>query len=812
MAVSPSLDSPLRLAGDVAVPLTAVRLGGRIVGRWAELRLEQDFAPAPHGVALEARYVFPLPVGAVVTDFSFTVADRVTRGRVERREDAAETYREAVRAGRRAALVEEVRGEVFSLLLGNLDQNAPTRVELVLLVPLEPREGCLRWRIPTVVAPRFAGNGAGAGQIAPGHAGEAPYRLTLDLEVPWTAGLEVDSPSHDLLIRRDGEVVRIGFDGPGEPLDRDLVLEMRAPDEAVMAWAQAEQTAGQGVVSLFVVPDLANLDPGAAERPLEVVFLVDRSGSMGGASMEEARRALRLCLRQLRPGDRFGILAFDDALETFSRELETFGQGTLERADQWIATLDARGGTDLQRALEAAYRLAPDAIHVLLTDAQVWGEDALTGLVDKQRAKGAKARLHAFGIGTNVVMGLLQRMARATAGDAVDIVPGEAIDDKVAAQFAAIMAPRLEEVAFTLEGAKLVETLPAVLPPLIDGQPFQVLARFKGKGPVTLHLKASGAAGTLEKAYPLAMGDESMHERPDLTRLWARERVLDALRQEPRDEERKRWAEFAVTHQVMTPLTSWVAVDTKGRKVKGRPVTVEVPRHAPAGWEGDSSDPPLTYSAGGPELDADADGFSMGGIVSRVFSSASENPVGHFFRDLLSPADFFVAAEPSPEESVSPRESRMSGRPVAASAPTGAWRDLLLDQEADGQWAGGRRTLAVLVDLAPWFEAEAQVRAACRRAMPGLLDQVAAGLDPALTRLVLALARALGLERRRVDALVARLLPAGQQQGLVRQVLAASANPVVAALATVTPGKKDLVGDHLAAPLLSEIRPLLPNA
>jgi Ca-activated chloride channel family protein len=762
--------------------LTAVRLWGRIVGRWAELRLEQDFAPAPHGVALEARYVFPLPVGAVVTDFSFTVADRITRGKVERREDAAETYREGVRAGRRAALVEEVR-EVFSLLLGNLDQNAPTRVELVLLVPLELREGCLRWRIPTVVAPRFAGPaaGSGAGQIVPLLAGEAPYRLTLDLEVPWTAGLEVDSPSHDLLNRRDGEVVRIGFDGPGEPLDRDLVLEMRAPDEAAMAWAQAEQTAGQGVVSLFVVPDLANLDPGAAERPLEVVFLFDRSGSMGGASMEEARRALRLCLRQLRPGDRFGILAFDDGLETFSRELETFGQGTLERADQWIATLEARGGTDLQRALEAAYRLAPDAIHVLLTDAQVWGEDALTGLVDKQRANGAKARLHAFGIGTNVVMGLLQRVARATAGDAVDIVPGEAIDDKVAAQFAAIMAPRLEDVAFTLEGAKLVETLPAVLPPLIDGQPFQVFARFKGKGPVTLHLKASGAAGTLEKVYPLTMGDESMCERPDLTRLWARERVLDALRQEPRDEERKRWAEFALTHQVMTSLTGWVAVDTKGRKVKGRPVTVEVPLHAPAGREEDFSDPPLMYFAGGPEHGAAGD-------------QAIEPDA--YVMDFEEPNPFYSESAPR----------------AASSTSTSVWRDLLLDQEADGQWAGGRRTLAVLVDLAPWVEAEAQVRAAFRRAMPGLLDQVAAGPDPTLTRLVLALARALGFERRRVDELVARLLPTGQHQGLVRQVLAASANPVVAALATVTPEKKDLVGDHLAAPLLSEIRPLLPNA
>lgn len=789
MAVSLHVYSPLRLAGDVQVPLTAVRLGGRIVGRWAEMRLVHDFAPAPNGVALEARYVFPLPAGAVVTDFSFTVGDRVTRGKVERREEAAETYRRAVRDGRHAALVEEIRSEVFSLLLGNLDPDAPTRVELVLLVPLEPREGSLRWRIPTVVAPRYAASGGVEGRTALRHEGDVPYRLTLDLELPWTAGLEVDSPSHDLLIRRDGDAVKIGFDGPGEPLDRDLVLDMRAPDEAVMAWVHAERTAGQGVVSLFVVPELANLDPGAAERPLEVVFLVDRSGSMGGASMEEARRALRLCLRQLRPGDRFGILAFDDALEPFSKKLETFGQGALERADRWIATLDARGGTDMQRALEAAYRLAPDAVHVLLTDAQVWGEDQLTGLVDQQRAKGAKARLHAFGIGTNVVMGLLQRLARATAGDAVDIVPGEAIDDKVAAQFAAIMAPRLEEVTFTLEGAKLAETLPAVLPPLIDGQPFQVLARFKGKGPVTLHLKASGVAGALEKAYPLVMEDEAAHERPGLTRLWARERVLDALRQDPDAAERDRWAEFAVTHQVMTPMTSWVAVDAKGRKVKGRPVTVDVPLYAPAGWDEDDADLPPVHASMAPPYAA----FAAGGPAPDADDAVLMEE---------DPSDF-EGPYPFPTE---------SARSVRANAPTSVWRDLLLDQEADGQWAGGRRTLAVLVDLAPWVEGEAQVRAAFRRALPGLLDQVAAGLDPALARLVLALARVLGVARRQVDDLVARLLPAGLQQGLVRQVLASSANPDVAALATVTPGKKDLAGDHLAAPLLGEIRQLLPNA
>ncbi|MEB3237363.1 MAG: VIT domain-containing protein [Candidatus Sericytochromatia bacterium] len=776
----------LRVGGDYRVPLAAVRLGGRIVGRWAELRLEHDFEPAPRGTAMEATYVFPLPPGAVVTDFAFSVAGEVTRGKVEEREKAAANYRKAVRKGQKAGLVEEARPEVFTLVLGNLSPEAGTRVELTLLVPLEPREGILRWRIPTLMAPRYGAVGEGAGSAAgvPAlrHEASVPYRLTIDLAVPWTRGLEVDSPSHELLVRREGDVVRIGFDGPGVPLDRDLVLDICTPDEPVMSWMHAESTAGQGVLAVMAMPDMARLYPETAARPLDVVFLLDRSGSMGGTAISEARRALRLCLRQLRPGDRVGILAFDDSLESFAKELVPFGQDLLERADRWIEGVDARGGTDLHRALEAAYRLAPDAVHVLLTDAEVWGEDELLRLVDGFRSGGAKARLHAFGIGTNVVMGLLERLARATAGDAVGIVPGESIDDKVAGQFASIMAVRLEEVSLVLEGGKLAETLPVHLPPLIDGVPWHVLVRFKGKGPMVLHLTARGEAGEIRQAFPLSAGDDEDQARPDLMRLWARERVLTALR-EPLDKAaRRQWSAFAVTHQAMTPLTSWIAVDRKGKKVSGHSVRVDVPLAYPAEWEMEDGNPPPVYSA----------------LTNSSLDVAEDSGDVLYFETGSVP--YFWQEPPAP-----------SAQAAASSRSAADWQPLLLRQQADGQWGDVHATLVALVELAPWVETEAQIRAAFRRAMPGLLDRVEAGLEAVLSRLVLALARTLGLERRRVGALVARLLPPADHEALVRRVLADAADPDAVALASSLPGKKDLGGEHLAAPLLAEMARFLPS-
>ena len=80
-------------------------------------------------------------------------------------------------------------------------------------------------------------------------------------------------------------------------------------------------------------------------RGKELIFLLDRSGSMGGAKMDQAREALKACLRALNPADSFGIIAFDDRMEQFCPLPQPFMQRTLDAAERWLSGVDARGGS-----------------------------------------------------------------------------------------------------------------------------------------------------------------------------------------------------------------------------------------------------------------------------------------------------------------------------------------------------------------------------------------------------------------------------------------------------------------------------------
>src|SRR5262249_15199199 len=149
-----------------------------------------------------------------------------------------------------------------------------------------------------------------------------------------------------------------------------------------------------GFFALTVVPDLGGNAP---SRTQDVVFVIDCSGSMGGASLPEAQAALRLCLRHLREGDRFNIIAFDDQHESLAETLVPFTQRTLEEADRWVTSLTADGGTELLAPMTEAADQAAGGIVVLLTDGQVGNEDEVLQAV-LQRA--GKARIYCFGIGT----------------------------------------------------------------------------------------------------------------------------------------------------------------------------------------------------------------------------------------------------------------------------------------------------------------------------------------------------------------------------------------------------------------------------
>ncbi len=557
--------------------------------------------------AIEAVYTFPLPSRAVVTGFVMEVGGRRLEGEVHEREEAFKKYDDAITAGHGAALVEQERPNVFTANVGNLLPGEETIIELEYVEPVAADEGAVRWSIPTVVAPRYmpgdpqgdrTGHGAAdptsrvpdADRISP-PIGNVAYGLSIEVTFDLGVAVDVESPSHSIVKVREGNKTIVRFTQREAPLDRDVVLSAY-PTSAVstvtpIASVVAHRAAGgQGAFALSIVPDLGNGQTKRGGRN-DVVFVIDRSGSMGGSSMDEARTALRLCLRQLREGDRFAILAFDDQIEGFAPELVPFTQATLQRADAWLATVDARGGTELLEPLLESARLAPDGVVVLLTDGQVGNEDEILARFLDRRGGGA-SRVYSFGIGTNVSDALLQALADRTGGAVESIHPGERVDDKVVAQFARATAPRVTDLKISFRGVDVGETAPAEPKALVDGEPFSLFGTYEasGRGAIEIRGKKDGESFYLE--VPIDLPEHE--DRPVVAKLWAQARIRDLERAVVTGRRegamKQRIVDLAKQHRVSSKYTSFIVVEkrTGDRRQNAMPETRVVPVSAPAGW------------------------------------------------------------------------------------------------------------------------------------------------------------------------------------------------------------------------------------
>ncbi|WP_437613374.1 VIT domain-containing protein [Sorangium sp. So ce834] len=617
-SIDPSLPaatpcSCLRSSEGHPVPLLGVSLSGEVFGGAARLVVRQRYRNEERR-PIEAIYTFPLPSEASIAGFAMECAGRRLEGEVKEREEAFQAYDEAVAAGHGAALLDEERRNVFTASVGNLLPGEETVVEVAFVQPLQADEGALRLMIPTLVAPRYIPGKAGGERTAHGaheptdqvpdadrispEIARVDYGITVDIVFDLGRDVAIESPSHALAVRREGGGrQRVSLRGDEAALDRDIVL-IATGAPGVQAGIVCDRAAGkEGTFALTVVPDLFDAKRSPARR--DVVFVVDVSGSMQGESIDQAKRALRLCLRHLAEGDRFGVIAFSNTFRAMEPSLVPFTQRTLEAADAFVEGLVASGGTEMLQPLLAAAGMLRDKgrdrvvvkdrdrVVVLLTDGQVGNE---AEIVDRVAEQSEGVRVYTFGIGTNVSDLLVNDLARRTQGAAELIHPGERIDEKVTAQFARATAIRVTGLEARFEGVDVGELSPAELPALVDGEPWVLYGRYERPGVGRVELRGSLRGERFHLAVPVELEAEA--SRPGLEALWAGARVRELEASERgmsgkrAEAMRKRIVDLAVRHRVASKHASFVVIErrTGDRRAHGQPEARPVPVSAPAGW------------------------------------------------------------------------------------------------------------------------------------------------------------------------------------------------------------------------------------
>jgi Ca-activated chloride channel family protein len=594
------------------LPLVAMDVRADIAGLLATTTVRQTFRNVldEH---IEATYVFPLPDRAGVTSLTATLGGRRVVGILKERQAARDDYDAAIAAGKRAALVEEDRPGVFSAKVGNIAPGEEAEVELVLTGPLPYDEGQAAFRFPLVVAPRYVpgqpleGPGAGAGTaldtdlvpdasritppvLLPGQPN--PVRLSLEVTVD-PLGLPLSnlrSTLHAAVTKSDGAGPVTVELRPGERLDRDFILRFSvagAVPETVAAVTADQPDSTEGTYAVTVVPP----DAGAARRPLDVAVVLDRSGSMQGWKMVAARRAAARIVDTLDAGDRFTVLGFDDEIEFPDR----LGRALVPATDQarfaaveFLSRLDARGGTEIHQALDAAASALTagpqhDAVLVLVTDGQISQEDHVL------RSAGAwldRVRLFTVGIDRAVNAGFLQRLAAAGNGRAELVESEDALDDAMGRIHRAVATPVVQGLSVAAEGdVELVAatTTPSRNPDCFPGAPVVISGRYRGPTPARFTVTGTAAGGT-----PWSQTIEATPVANRAVRtVWARAHVRDLEDRyliQPGDGLAKQIVDASLAHGVLSRFTAFVAVDEADPTGSTSPHPIVQPVESPSGW------------------------------------------------------------------------------------------------------------------------------------------------------------------------------------------------------------------------------------
>jgi len=384
--------------------LRGVALRAEAGGGLARVVLEQRFRNA-HPDPLQVTYLLPLPADGVVSAFAFQVGERRVVGEVDRRAAARERFEAALLEGRTAALVEQDRAALFTQEIGNIPAGAEVVAELVIDQRLSWLDDGWEWRFPTVVAPRYLG---ADGRVADGErvtvdVAEAPMDSRASLALVIRDGLREgrgpDSPSHALRVVSGGPGIEVGFDGEGTvALDRDVVVRWAVAQPAAGLALDTGRPAGDrphadAAYGLVTLVPLAGEDrPPAFSRDL--VVLLDTSGSMAGAPLDQARRVVGALVESLDDADLLELLAFSDRPLRWRPRPAAATATARAEACRWLDGLQAGGGTEMAPAVAEALRpLRADAQRqvVLVTDGLVGFESEIGSRPD-HRGRATDAR------------------------------------------------------------------------------------------------------------------------------------------------------------------------------------------------------------------------------------------------------------------------------------------------------------------------------------------------------------------------------------------------------------------------------------
>jgi Ca-activated chloride channel homolog len=575
-----------------SLPLKSTSARVNVTGVIAQVEVTQIYQNRG-ALPIEAVYVFPASTRAAVHGMRMTIGERVVVAKIEKRGKAQQEYGVAKAEGKRAALLEQERSNVFSMNVANIMPGDVIKTELTYSELIVPESGVYTFVYPTVVGPRnpLGASAARHGWVANPHLPSGvkePYRFDLQVRMQSPIPLKaVSSPSHAVKVTYPSPTAAsIDLTQPGGG-DRDFVLSYALRGDQIQTGTLLYEDGGEKFFLMMMEPPQRATPSQLVPR--EYVFVLDVSGSMAGFPLQTAKQLMRDLLSGLKPSEYFNVVLFAGAAGALSSRSLPATDGNVQDAFRAVQSLHGGGGTDLMAALRTAYALPRPTEQpmsrsvVVLTDGYVAVEPQAFRFV---RERLGQANLFALGIGSSVNRGLVEGLARAGMGQPFVVLDASEASDKAAKLRAYVESPLLTNVQLSFRGLDVFDVIPQKLPDLMAERPLIAFGKYRGAGPGTIEVVGTSSAGAFTQRLSLDPSQASARNRP-LRSLWARSWVEELMDQHAALGG-ARSAELAVTHLglkygMLTQFTSFVAVDSQVANANGHAATIRQPLPMPQG-------------------------------------------------------------------------------------------------------------------------------------------------------------------------------------------------------------------------------------
>jgi Ca-activated chloride channel family protein len=533
----------------------------------ASVSVDQAFINNGSGM-LEVEYRFPIPPGAAIDSMTLVVDGKEMAGKLMDAAEARRIYEDIVRKKKDPALLEYAGFGLYRTRAFPLEPGKPCKV-LVHYTHVCRKDGDLVEVDYPLNTEKFSAKPI------------QDVQVRVDIKAAGDIAA-VYSPTHDVKLQRPEprRVIATYAEKNALPTE-DFQLFYKADEGEVAATFLTVQPRSNedGYFLLLVSPNPRTARTKA--MPKDVAICLDHSGSMSGKKLGQATEAVRFILQNLNAKDRFNVIAYSSTVAPLFDGLADATDRNVREADDWLDGLTPTGGTNIHAALAAAMGAFDDgkrpAYVIFLTDGlPTVGETKEAEILrDTRKANSSDARLFVFGVGYDVNVRLLDKLAGENSGRSDYVKPNEPIETKITALYAKIKNPVMTGLQVKVDNLRLREQYPQQLGDLFEGDQIVLCGRFNANDAAALPIE-DGARQSLLHLTGTYLGRERRFDWPVAVRtsggsaryafveqLWAVRRIGWLLDQIQLNGESKEVIDELVRlskqYGIITPYTSFLA-------------------------------------------------------------------------------------------------------------------------------------------------------------------------------------------------------------------------------------------------------------